>query len=337
MFTSHALLRYAWHSVLGGALALLVVPAAAQTDPLPSWNEGAAKAAIVNFVARVTAEGSADFVPVTQRIAVFDNDGTLSVEQPAPAQMEFEMACVSIVGPEHPEWNSTQPFKAALAKDTAFLASAGEKGFAEILVATHVGWSTDDYETTLSTWIATTRHHRFERPYTELVYQPMLELLSYLKANGFKNYIVSGNSSDFMRPWVEKVFGAGPEQVIGSSIKTKFDIVNGQPTLTRVPEIDLVDDKGSRPTGIYERIGRRPIAAFGNSDADLEMLQWATMGRGLHLGMLVHHTDAEREYAYDRSAAFGRLDKALDAAAANGWTVIDMKNDWNVIFSFEKQ
>jgi hypothetical protein len=247
------------------------------------------------------------------------------------------MACIGIVGPDHPEWNSTQPFKAAIEKDAMFLAEAGEKGLAEILVATHAGWSTDDYETTLSTWIATTRDERFMRPYTELVYQPMLEVLSYFEENGFENYIVSGNSRDFMAPWVETVYGVPADHLIGSSIKTKFEILNGRPTLTRIPQINSIDDGAGRPAGIYEQIGRRPIAAFGNSDGDLEMLQWTTMARGPRLGVLVHHTDAEREFAYDRGAGFGRLDHALDAAAEAGWVVIDMKSDWEVIFPFEEQ
>jgi phosphoserine phosphatase len=324
--------RFALASVL-----LAIAPAAAQTDPLPSWNDGQAKAAIVGFVMRITAAGSPDFVPVSERVVVFDNDGTLWVEQPIPAQVAFELACASIAEPEHPEWSTSQPFKAALEKDTAFLAQAGEKGFAKIMVATHAGWTTDDYETTLSGWLATTRQDRFGRPYTELVYQPMLELLAYFKANGFDNYILSGNSRDFMRPWVAKVYGVAPDHVIGSSIKTKFEIVNGRPTLIRVPEIDFIDEKEGRPARIYEQIGRRPIAAFGNSDADLEMLQWTTMARGQRLGVVVHHTDAEREYAYDRDADFGRLAKVLDAAAENGWIVVDMKNDWKTVFAFAKQ
>jgi phosphoserine phosphatase len=319
------------------AVFLAVVPAAAQNDPLPSWNDGKAKAAIINFVTRVTTEGSSSFVPPSERVAVFDNDGTLAVEQPVPAQVAFELACINIAGPAHPEWNMTQPFKAALAKDTAFLAQAGEKGFAKIMAATHAGWTTDDYETTLAGWLATTRHERFRRPYTDLVYQPMLELLAYLRANGFDNYIVSGNSRDFVRPWAAKVYGIAPDHVIGSSIKTKFEIINDRPTLTRVPEIDFIDEREGRPAGIHEQTGRRPIAVFGNSDADLQTLQWTTMAPGPHLGVVVHHTDAEREYAYDRDAGFGRLEKVLDAAAENGWAVVDMKNDWKTIFAFEKQ
>jgi len=315
---------------------LAVAPAIAQNDPLSSWNEGAAKAAIVDFVKRVTTAGSPDFTPVPERIAVFDNDGTLSVEQPMPAQVVFELACLSIAAPNHPEWNATQPFKAGLEKDADYLAKAGEKGFAEILVATHAGWSTDDYETTVSSWIASTPHPRFKKPYTQLVYQPMLEVLTYMRANGFRTYILSGNSRDFMRPWVENVFGVPSERVIGSSIKTKFAIENGQTNLTRIPEIDFVGDKAARPAGTYQHIGNRPIAAFGNSDGDLDVLEWTTMDRGPRLGMIVHHTDAEREYAYDRNAGFGRLDKALDAAASSGWKVIDMKRDWRVIFPFEK-
>lgn len=338
MFAQAQLLRSVWLAVSAMASAVLgAAPAGAQTDPLPSWNEGPAKAAIIDFVTGVTTTGSPSFTPGPERIAVFDNDGTLAVEQPMPAQVVFELACLRIAAPDHPEWNTIQPFKAALEKDTKLLAEGGETGFAKIMIATHEGWSTDDYETTVSSWIASTPHPRFKKPYSRLVYQPMLEVLAYMQANGFRTYILSGNSRDFMRPWVESVFGVPAERVIGSSIKTRFAIENGQTTLTRVPEIDFLDDRAGRPAGAYEHIGHRPIAAFGNSDGDLEILEWTTMSRRPHLGMIVHHTDAEREYAYDRSAGFGRLDKALDAAAGSGWTVIDMKKDWSVIFPFEKQ
>lgn len=325
-------------AICGMATAILMIGSVrAQTDPLPSWNEGPAKTAIIDFVTQVTTAGSPGFTPEAQRIAVFDNDGTLAVEQPMPAQVVFELACLSIAAPDHPEWNTTQPFKAALEKDTKFLAEGGEAGFAKIMVATHEGWSTDDYETTVSGWIASTPHPRFRKPYTRLVYQPMLEVLAYMRAAGFRTYILSGNSRDFMRPWVESVLGVPSERVIGSSIKTKFAVENGQTTLTRMPEIDFIDDKAGRPAGAYEHIGHRPIAAFGNSDGDLEILEWTTMGRGPRLGMIVHHTDAEREYAYDRTAEFGRLDKVLDAAAGSGWTVIDMNKDWKVVFPFEQE
>jgi hypothetical protein len=333
MFTRPFSLQALWP--IGFALLALSAPAAGQDDPLPSWNDGAAKAAIIDFVTRVTDETSRDFVPAPHRVAVFDYEGTLGVEQPAPAELAFEMSCVAIFELEHPEWRSTQPFKAALETDLGFLAEGGEQSFAEIAKATHAGWSMDDYEMTLSSWVSATNHERFSKPYTKLVYQPMLELLAYLRDNGFQNYIVSGHSRDFMRPWVERVFGVGPESVVGSSMETTYEVEDGQATLTRLPTFNFIGGSGSRPAGFYEQVGRRPIAAFGNADTDIEMLQWTTMGLGPRLGMLVHHTDAEREFAYDRTAGFGRLDKALDAADASRWIIIDMKADWDVIFPFE--
>jgi hypothetical protein len=322
--------------VLGAALPVFfLVPASA--DPLSSWNDGPTKAAIVAFVERVTAEGSPDFVPVAERVAVFDNDGTLSVEQPVPAQVAFELACVSAVVLKHPDWSTTQPFKAALERDTSYLARVGERGFSEILVASHAGWVTDDYQTVLMSWLEDTRDARFGRPLTDLVYQPMLEAIDYFRKNGFEIYIISGNSADFMRPWVRAVYGVEPDHVIGSSIRTKYELVNGKPRLVRLPEMSVVGDGAGRPAGIYERIGRRPIAAFGNADIDFEMLQWTTMAPGPRLGVIIHHTDAEREYAYDRNAGFGLLDKALEAAGPNGWLVVDMKQDWKTIFPFETQ
>ncbi len=318
-----------------GMVVALAARAAALADPLPSWNEGAAKTAIVAFVGRVATEGSPDFVPVPERVAVFDNDGTLWPEQPVPAQVAFELACLAAQEPGHPAWSTTQPFKAALEKDTSFLARIGEKGFENILVASHAGWTTHDYDTAVKSWMATTRDARFNLPITKLVYQPMLELIGYMRSHGFDIYILSGNTADFMRPWVASVYGIPPDHVIGSSIRTKFEMIAGKPSLTRLPEMSVVGDGAGRPAGIYERIGRRPIAVFGNSDGDLEMLQWATSGTGARLGAIVHHTDAEREYRYDRDAEFGRLDKALNLAAANGWTTVDMKRDWKIVFPFE--
>ena len=319
----------------------MLLPAGAQTgvagDPLPSWNDGATKQAIVNFVTAVTREGSPDFVPVPQRIATFDNDGTLWVEQPFPVQLFFALDRVKAMAPLHPEWKDKQPFKAVLEGDMKTLAESGERGLVEIVMVTHAGMTADEFSKIVTDWLATARHPRFKRPYTELVYQPMLELLAYLRANGFKTFIVSGGGIEFMRPWMEKVYGIPPEQVVGSSIKTRFEMREGRPELFRLPEINFVDDKAGKPVGINEFIGRRPIAAFGNSDGDLEMLQWTTMaGGGRRFGLIVHHTDAEREYAYDRSASLGRLDKALDAAAVNRWTMVDMKKDWKVIFPFER-
>jgi phosphoserine phosphatase len=313
-------------------IALTSAVALAQSDPLPSWNDTAPKAAIIDFVGKVTTEGAADFVPESERIAVFDNDGTLWTEHPMYVQLAFALDRVKAEAPNHPEWATTQPFQAVVEGDMKALAAAGEKGLVELIMATHAGMTTDEFTKIASEWIATARDPRFKRPYTELVYQPMLELLAYLRANGFKTFIVSGGGIEFMRPWTEKVYGVPPEQVVGSSIKTKFEMKDGDPTLFRLPEVNFIDDKAGKPVGIQEHIGRKPIAAFGNSDGDLEMLQWTTLTDGARFGLIVHHTDAEREYAYDRKSEFGRLDKALDAAAVNNWTVVDMKADWKTIF-----
>lgn len=317
--------------ILGLAVA---VPSFAQTDPLPSWNEGASKSAILDFVARVTDEGGADFVAVPDRIATFDNDGTLWVEHPMYTQLVFALDRVKALAPEHPEWKTTQPFQAVLEGDMKALAASGEKGLVEIIAVTHAGMSTADFEGIVSDWIATAKHPRFDRLYTELAYQPMIELMDYLRANGFDTFIVSGGGIEFMRPWTERVYGVPPQNVVGSSIKTEFKVEDGKPVLMRLPAVDFVDDKTGKPIGINSHIGKRPIAAFGNSDGDLQMLQWATMGaEGARLGMIVHHTDAEREYAYDRDTEFGRLDAALDAAPDQGWVVIDMAKDWATIFA----
>jgi phosphoserine phosphatase len=317
-------------------LSLLVGVANAQ-DALPSWNDGSTKQAILNFVTTVTREGSPDFVPPAERIAVFDNDGTLWTEQPMPVQMVFALDRVKLLAPQHPEWKDKQPFKAVLEGDMKTLAEAGERGLVELVMATHAGMTTDEFSKIVTDWLATARDPRFKRPYTELVYQPMLELLAYLRANGFKTFIVSGGGIEFMRPWAERVYGISPEQVVGSSIKTKFEMRDGRPTLFRLPELNFNDDKAGKPVGINQHVGRRPIAAFGNSDGDLEMLQWTTMTGGVRFGLIVHHTNAEREYAYDRNVTLGRLDTALDAAALNKWTVVDMKRDWKVIFPPEKR
>ena len=326
-------------AVLPMSESLLAVTARAQTGAagaaLPSWNDGATKQAILNFVAAVTREGSPDFVPPAERIATFDNDGTLWVEHPMYTQLAFALDRVKALAPLHPEWKNTQPFKAALDGDMKTLAASGEHGMAELVMATHAGMTTEEFEKIVTDWFATARHPRFQRPYTELSYQPMIELLAYLRAAGFKTFIVSGGGIEFMRPWTERVYGVPPEQVVGSSIKTQYQMRDGRPELFRLPELNFIDDNVGKPVGINEFIGRRPIAAFGNSDGDLQMLQWTTMSGGVRLGMLVHHTDAIREYAYDRDTSFGRLDKALDAAAINKWVVADMKDDWNRIFAFD--
>lgn len=306
----------------------------AQVDPLPSWNDGATKTSITQFVARVTAPGGPDFVPLEQRIATFDNDGTLWIEQPMYVQLAFILDRVKALAPQNPDWKDKQPFKAVLEDDMRTLAASGEKGLVEIMATTHAGMTSDEFEKIVTSWLAAARDRRFKRPYTELVYQPMVELLAYLRANGFKTYIVSGGGIEFMRPWSERVYGVPPEQMLGSSIKTRFEMRDGRPVLFRLPEVNFIDDKAGKPVGINEHIGRRPIAAFGNSDGDLEMLQWTTMSGGARLAVIVHHTDAEREYAYDRQSHFGKLDKALDAAAANKWTVVDMRTDWKRVFAF---
>jgi len=309
--------------------------AQAQSDLLPSWNEGATKQAIMSFVARVTAHGSRDFVPVDQRIATFDNDGTLWVEQPMYVQLAFILDRVRALASQNPDWRSKQPFQAVLDGDMKALAASGEKGLVELMAVTHAGMTTEEFLKIVSDWLTTARDPRFKRPYVELVYQPMIELLAYMRASGFKSFIVSGGGIEFMRPWAERVYGIPPEQVVGSSIKTRFEMRDGTPTLFRLPEINFIDDKAGKPVGINEHIGRRPVAAFGNSDGDLEMLQWTTLGGGPRFGLIVHHTDAEREYLYDRQTHVGRLDKALDAATLNEWTVVDMKNDWKRVFAFQ--
>ncbi|NEJ19697.1 HAD family hydrolase [Rhizobium leguminosarum] len=334
MFATQDFFKLARDGTLAVIASLLFIASAyAQSDPLPSWNETASKSAIVSFVAKVTGQGSPDFIPETERVAVFDNDGTLWVEQPMYTQLAFALDRVKVLAPQHPEWKETQPFKAVLEGDMKALAASGEKGLVELIMATHAGMTSSDFQKVVTDWLASARDPKFKRPYTELVYQPMVELLAYLRANGFKTFIVSGGGIEFMRPWAEKVYGVPPEQVIGSSIKTEFRMQDDTPTLYRLPEVNFIDDKAGKPVGINQQIGRRPIAAFGNSDGDLEMLQWTTMaGAPARLGVLIHHTDAEREYAYDRDTEFGRLDKALDAAAITGWTVVDMKADWKQVF-----
>jgi hypothetical protein len=309
-----------------------IASTAVAADPLSSWNEGDAKWGIIDFVQRITSIGSPDFVPVPERIAVFDNDGTLWVEQPMYVQLAFALDRVKALAPAHPEWRNKQPFKAALENDLKALAAGGEHALLELVMATHAGLTTEAFADMVKDWLTTARHPRFKRLYTELIYKPMLELLAYLRANEFKTYIVSGGGIEFMRPWTENVYGIPPEQVIGSSIKTRFELRDGKPVLVRLPEINFIDDKAGKPVGIQMHIGRRPIAAFGNSDGDLQMIQWVTAGPGTRFGGIVHHTDAQREYAYDRRSPIGRLDQALDEAKRQGWTVVDMKKDWEGIF-----
>ena len=304
--------------------------------PLPSWRDGQVRKAVLDFVRRVTKPGGAEFVPQAERIAVFDNDGTLWCEQPLYVQLAFVLDRVKVLAKDHPEWKEQQPFQAALAGDLKAVAATGQKGVMQLLMATHAGMTTEEFTQVARDWIATARHPRFDRPYTELVYQPMLELLAYLRANGFKTYIVSGGGVDFMRPWAEAVYGIPPEQVIGSAIRTKFDVRDGKPVIVRLPEIEFIDDKAGKPVRIQRIIGRRPLAAFGNSDGDFEMLQWTTAGQGPRLGLLVHHADGEREYAYDRKSHIGTLARGLDEASQRGWTVVSMQRDWLQVFPSDK-
>jgi phosphoglycolate phosphatase-like HAD superfamily hydrolase len=318
---------------LAFGLMLLVARPGVADDPLPSWNDTASKRAIIAFVERVTTKGSKDFVPVPERIATFDNDGTLWSEQPMYFQFLFAIDRVKALAPKHPEWKDKEPFASLLKGDPKTALAGGEQAVLEIIMATHAGMTTDEFEQIVKDWIATARHPATGRPYTEMVYQPMLELLAYLRANGFKTFIVSGGGIEFMRPWVEKVYGIPPEQVVGSSIKTKYEVRDGNPVLVRLPELNFIDDKAGKPIGIHQHIGRRPIAAIGNSDGDFEMLEWTASGPGARFGLIVHHDDPEREIAYDRQSHVGRLDKALDEAPKRGWVVISMKRDWKQIFA----
>jgi phosphoserine phosphatase len=304
------------------------------TDPLPSWNEGLSKQNIVSFVHAVTTPGGPQFVQPEERIAVFDNDGTLWCEQPSYFQFAFVFDRMKAMAPQHPEWQNNPLYVAALAGDMETIAAAGVKGVLELAMVTHAGMTTDQFSKIVADWISSARHPKFNRPYTEVIFQPMLELLVYLRANGFKTFIVSGGGVEFMRVWAEKVYGVPPEQVIGSTIVTRFEIVDGVPVLTRLPQLNFMDDNVGKPVAINSHIGRRPIAAFGNSDGDLQMLQWSTAGTGPRFGLIVHHTDPVREFAYEASS-MGKLEVALTEAAARGWTVVDMKNDWNRVFSFE--
>lgn len=321
--------------VIAGLLFFLGVNAFAQ-GILPSWNEGPSKQAVLSFIEKTTTPGSADFIPVPERIAVFDNDGTLWSEQPIYVQIAFTFDRVKALAPQHPEWKTKQPFKAVLEDDLKGVLATGQKGLFELIAATHAGVDTDTFRTTVEQWLKTARHPRTGRPYTEMIYQPMLELLAHLEARGYKTYIVSGGGIEFMRPWTEMVYGIPPERVIGSSIKSKFKIVDGIPKIIGLPEVQFIDDGPNKPIGIQERIGRRPLMAFGNSDGDREMLLWTTSGKGPRFGMLIRHTDEVREIAYDRQSHIGRLEKALDMAPEKGWVVVDMKKEWKEIFPSKK-
>jgi hypothetical protein len=324
-----------WAWTPAGEAADTSATTSANDDPLPSWNEGPAKAAIVKFVRDVTTSGTPSFVPASARIATFDNDGTLWCEMPIYTQCAFMIDRVKALAPQHPEWKTTQPFEAVLENDKAAVIASGELGINEIAMNTHAGMTPGDFERIVSNWLSTARHPRFKRPYTSLAYQPMLELLAYLRENEFKTFIVSGGGIEFMRPWTERVYGIPPYQVVGSSIKTKYELQGDTPILMRLPEVNFIDDKQGKPIGINQHIGRRPIAAFGNSDGDYEMLRWTTAGDGPRFGLIVHHTDAVREYAYDYPSLVGQLHRALDEAPQRGWTVVSMKDDWKTIFPDE--
>ena len=329
----HTPLRTFTSALLAVSLALTSVHVVAAADnPLPSWTDSAAKRAILDFVQRVTTPGGKDFVPESERIATFDNDGTLWAEQPMYFQLAFALDRVKALAPQHPEWKDQEPFKSILAGDIKGALAGGEKAIVLLMMASHAGMTTAEFEQIVKDWIATAKHPRFNWPYTECIYQPMLELLAYLRTNGFKTYIVSGGGIEFMRPWTEQVYGIPPEQVVGSSIKTKFEMRDGKPVLMRLPEVNFIDDKEGKPVGIHQFIGRRPLLAFGNSDGDHQMLQWTAASSGLRFMGLVHHTDAEREWDYDRQSHIGQLDKALDEALAKGWTIVNMKSDWKTIF-----
>jgi phosphoserine phosphatase len=317
------------------AAAAAPFPALAQSDPLLSWNDGPARKVITDFVAKVTREGGPDFVPVPQRIAVFDNDGTLWSEQPIYFQALFIFDRIKSLAPQHPEWKTKEPFASVLRGDLKTALAGGEHALLEMAMATHAGMTTDEFERIVRDWIATAKHPKTGRLLTEMVYQPMLELLDFLRANGFKTFIVSGGGIEFMRPWVEKVYGIPPEQVVGSSIKVKYEAKDGKPTLSRLPEINFIDDKAGKPVGIQSHIGRRPIAAFGNSDGDFQMLEWVTSGSGARFGMLVHHDDAEREFAYDSNSHVGKLARGLDEGPKRGWIIVSMKNDWKCVFPYQ--
>jgi len=314
-------------------LSLLIgTVSVAIADPLPSWNNTGSKEAIVSFVERVTKEGSKDFVAPGQRIAVFDNDGTLWAEQPLYFQFLYAFDRVKELAPQHPEWKEKEPYASILKGDLKKALASGKKSLVQVLATTHAGITTEEFDRSVRNWLATARHPTTKRPYNEMAYQPMLEVLEYLRDNDFKTFIVSGGGIDFMRVFAEQTYGIPPEQVVGSSIKAKYEVRDGKPVILKVPELDFLDDEAGKPVGIHQHIGRRPIMAFGNSDGDFEMLEWTTSGKGARFGLLVHHTDADREWAYDRESHIGKLHKGLDEAKKRGWIVVDMKADWRFVF-----
>lgn len=323
----------ATRTLVASVLALLPFGAAAQE--LPSWNDGASRTAIMDYVGKVTTEGGPGFVPVEERIAVFDNDGTLWSEQPYYFQLGFMLDRVKLLAPQHAEWKEKEPFKSVLAGDLKSIARSGERGIVDLAVETHAGQTTDQFSKIVTDWFATAKHPKTGRRFDEMTYKPMRELLDYLRDNGFKTYIVSGGGVEFMRPITQKAYGIPPEQVVGSTILTEYAIVGDVPVLRRLPEIDFVDDGAGKPVGINRYVGRRPIFVAGNSDGDYEMLRWVAGGPRHGFAMIVHHTDADREYAYDRTSTFGKLDMALDEATRRNWLVVDMKADWKKVYPFE--
>lgn len=323
-------MKYLSHLI--GVLALAITSSVSAGEPLASWNDGANKQRIITFVESVTDSGSPEYVPVPERIAVFDNDGTLWSEKPIYFQLYYVIDRVKAMAPDHPEWKTTEPFASLLKGDMEGVAASGEKGLMKLLAATHAGMTSDEFLDTTTEWINTARHPATGKLYTGMVFQPMLELLDYLRANDFKTFIVSGGGIEFMRPWSEAVYGIPPEQVVGSSLKMQYELRDGSPVLVKLADLDFIDDKAGKPVGIQSHIGRRPIFAAGNSDGDFQMLEWTTSGDGARLGLLVHHTDADREWAYDRDSLTGKLSRGLDEAAGRGWLLVDMKNDWGAIY-----
>jgi len=305
------------------------------TDPLPSWNDSPSKKAIMSYVEDVTNPNSQNFIPIKDRIATFDNDGNLWAEQPAYFQLFFAIDRIKEMAAEHPEWRDHQPYKAVLENDMKTLMASGMEGLLEIVMASHAGITTDEFDTIVKDWVSTAKHPSKNKSYNELVYQPMLELLQYLRANDFKTYIVSGGGVDFMRAFVTEVYGIPEEQIIGSRVKTEYNYNNGNPIIKRLPHLDFIDDKEGKPLNIQKIIGKKPVFASGNSDGDLQMMQWTDSNSYKSFQLYLHHTDAEREWAYDRESHIGKLDKGLDEAKEKGWTVIDMKNDWKAIYPFE--
>jgi phosphoserine phosphatase len=302
-------------------------------DPLPSWNEGQAKQAILEFIKNVTDPRNAQFVPTEDRIAVFDNDGTLWTEQPCYTQMAFLLDRIEDLAPQHPEWKEEQPFKSLLERDLKTALSGGLKEISEMIMVTHAGMTTTEFDKLVMEWISKALHPTFGKLYSECVFLPMLEVLEYFKSNGFRNYIVSGGGIEFIRPWSKAIYGIPPSQVIGSSIKTQYKVVDGNPQLQRLPEINFIDDKDGKPVGIFSNIGQQPVVAFGNSDGDIQMLEWVT-SREPSLGIIIKHDDAQREWSYTKETLQGKLDQALIMAPDKNWIITSMKNDWKTIFPF---